>query len=73
MTRKSTGGMPSVSSASISSPVFMLPICAAKAAPVRPATTTPVMTAPISRNVLKPTMSATQMSPPNCRKMIAPV
>ena len=41
--------MPSVSSASISSPVFMLPIWAANAAPVRPARTTAAIIGPISR------------------------
>jgi len=72
-TRKSTGETPSVVSASISSLAFMFPISAANAAPVRPASTIAVIIAPISRVMLRPMRSATQISPPNWRRMIAPV
>ena len=51
--------MPRVRSASISSVTFMVPSCAAKAAPVRPAITTAVITAPISRTMARVTRSAT--------------
>ena len=48
-TRNSIGEMPRVVSASISSFTFMVPSCAAKAAPVRPAMMIAVIMAPISR------------------------
>ena len=54
-TRCSIGEMPSVTNASISSVIFMLPSSAAKPAPVRPAMMMPVMRAPISRSMPKPT------------------
>ena len=58
-TRKSIGGMPSVVSASISCVTRIVPICAAKPEPVRPAMMMPVMMQPISRTVAIPTRSAT--------------
>ena len=58
-TRNSIGEMPSVVSASISCVTFMVPSCAAKAAPVRPAMMIPVMMQPISRTMAIATRSAT--------------
>ena len=53
------GEMPSVVRASISSLTCMVPSCAAKAAPVRPAMITAAIMAPISRVMPMPTRSAT--------------
>ena len=58
-TRKSMGGMPMVTSASISSFTRMVPSWAAKAAPVRPAMMMPVIRQPISRVAPMATRSAT--------------
>ena len=58
-TRKSWGEKPDVVRASISSFTRMVPICAAKAAPVRPAMMMAVIIAPISRAMASPTRSAT--------------
>jgi hypothetical protein len=51
--------MPTVSKASISSSTFMLPICAAKRAPMPPAMITAAIIGPISRTTDRPTRSAT--------------
>ncbi len=48
-----------VVSASISCVTFIVPSCAANAAPVRPAMMMPVISAPISRTTAMPTRSAT--------------
>ena len=53
------GEMPNVVSASISSLTCIVPSCAANAAPVRPAMTTAVIIAPISRVMATLTRSAT--------------
>ncbi len=58
-TRKSKGLKPKVFRASISSLAFMLPMCAAKAAPVRPLMMMAVIITPISRTMAIPTRSAT--------------
>ncbi|MDT4873061.1 hypothetical protein FQZ97_1082860 [compost metagenome] len=57
-TRKSKGFTPRVVSASISSFARMLPICAAKAAPTRPASTMPTSKAATSRTTPTVTRSA---------------
>lgn len=59
VTKKSNGEIPVVFSASISSPIFILPSVAAKAAPVRPHMMIPVIITPISRTMPMPTRSAT--------------
>ena len=64
--------MPSVDNASISSFAFMLPISAAKAAPVLPARTMAAIRAPISRVIATPIRSATHISPPNRLRTIDP-
>jgi len=55
----SMGEMPNVLNASISSFTFIVPSCAAKAAPVRPHRMMPVIRQPTSRTVPMATMSAT--------------
>ncbi len=57
--RNSTGEIAIVVSASVSWVTFIEPICAAKAAPLRPAMMMPVMSAPMSRTIATPTRSAT--------------
>ena len=57
-TRNSKGEMPNVWNASISWFTFMVPSCAAKAAPVRPQMMMPVMMQAISRTVATATRSA---------------
>ena len=58
-TRNSIGEIPIVVSASISWVTFMVPSCAANAAPVRPAMMIAVIIAPMSRTMPMPTRSAT--------------
>ena len=53
-TKNSRGEKPAVVKASISWVTFMVPSCAAKAAPVRPAMMMPVIIAPISRIMAMP-------------------
>ncbi len=57
-TRNSKGEMPKVWNASISWFTFMVPSCAANAAPVRPQMMMPVMMQAISRTVATATRSA---------------
>ena len=54
MTNASTGDTPIVRMASISSVIFIVPICAANADPERPATMIAVISAPSSRTVIRP-------------------
>ena len=61
-----------VESASISWLVFIVPSCAAKAAPVRPAMTMAVMMQPISRVIATATRFATKIEAPNCWSWTAP-
>jgi hypothetical protein len=65
-TRNSIGEIPMVESASISWLVVIVPNCAAKAAPVRPAMTMAVMMQPISRVMATATRFATKIEAPNC-------
>ena len=54
MTSASIGDTPMVRIASISSVIFIVPICAAKAEPERPATMIAVISTPSSRTVIRP-------------------
>ena len=54
MTSASIGDTPMVRMASISSVIFIVPICAAKAEPERPATMIAVISVPSSRTVMRP-------------------
>ena len=54
MTSASIGDTPIVRMASISSVIFIVPICAAKAEPERPATMIAVISMPSSRTVIRP-------------------
>ena len=71
-TRKSMGEIPLVCRASISSLTCMVPILAAKEAPVRPAMMIPVMMAPMARTIPIPTRSATKIWAPNNFNCMAP-
>jgi len=71
-TRNSMGEIPMVIKASTSSFTCMVPIWAAKAAPVRPAMMIPVMRAAISRAMAIPTRFATKICAPNIRSCTAP-
>ena len=53
-TSASTGETPMVRMASISSVIFIVPSCAAKAEPERPATMIAVISVPSSRTVIRP-------------------
>ena len=53
-TSASIGETPIVRIASISSVIFIVPICAAKAEPERPATMIAVISVPSSRTVIRP-------------------
>ena len=53
-TSASIGDTPIVRIASISSVIFIVPICAAKAEPERPATMIAVISTPSSRTVIRP-------------------
>jgi hypothetical protein len=46
---------------------FWVPIWAANAAPVRPANTIAVISAPSSRSIASPTPFTTKITAPNCR------
>ena len=54
ITSASIGDTPMVRMASISSVIFIVPICAAKAEPERPATMIAVISVPSSRTVIRP-------------------
>ena len=54
MTSASIGETPIVRMASISSVIFIVPSCAAKAEPERPATMIAVISVPSSRTVIRP-------------------
>ena len=54
MTSASIGDTPMVRMASISSVIFIVPSCAAKAEPDRPATMIAVIKVPSSRTVIRP-------------------
>ena len=54
MTNASIGDTPIVRIASISSVIFIVPSCAAKAEPERPATMIAVISVPSSRTVSRP-------------------
>ena len=58
--------------ASISSVSFIVPICAAKALPERPATMIAVISTPSSRKVMRPTRFTVSVSAPNCASCTAP-
>ena len=58
--------------ASISSVSFIVPSCAAKAEPERPATMIAVIRMPSSRNVIRPTRLIVNTSAPNWRSCTAP-
>ena len=58
-TSTSSGSIPRVRMASTSSFTCMVPICAVKALPERPATTMAVMSTPISRSTEMPTRLTT--------------
>ena len=64
--------MPVVRRASISSFTCMVPICAANAAPARPAMMMPVMRAPISTAIPMPTRFATKIWAPKAESWMAP-
>ena len=66
-TRKRSGSSAIVVRASISSFTFIVPISAAKAAPVRPASTIDVINGASSRNIDRPIRLATNSSAPNWR------
>ena len=72
ITSASTGPTPMVRIASISSVIFMVPICAAKAEPERPATMIAVMSMPSSRRVRRPTRLTVNTSAPKSRNWLAP-
>ena len=63
-TSNSSGAMPSVRMASISSVTAMVPICAAYDEPERPATMMAVMRGANSRSIDTPTRSTTKMFAP---------
>ena len=71
-TRASIGEMPIVRIASTSSVSFIVPICAAKALPERPATMIAVISTPSSRRVIRPTRLTVSVSAPNCASCTAP-
>ena len=71
-TKASAGTTPIVRIASISSVIFIVPICAAKAEPDRPATMIAVIKIPSSRNVSLPIRLMVNTSAPNCRNWTAP-
>ena len=66
-TRKRTGSSPIVVSASTSWFTCIVPISAANAAPVRPASRIAVISGPSSRTIAMPTRSATKISAPKRR------
>ena len=66
ITSASIGEMPMVRIASISSVSFIVPSCAAKALPERPATMIAVINTPSSRRVMRPTRFTVSASAPNC-------
>ncbi len=72
ITSASIGEMPIVRMASISSFTFIVPICAAKADPERPATMIAVINTPSSRKVIRPTRLIVSDSAPNCSSCTAP-
>ena len=67
VTRKWIGLIAMVSSASISSVTFIVPISAAKAEPERPMTTIAVISGPSSRVIEIATALATKFKAPNLR------
>ena len=71
VTRKCTGLIAMVSSASISSVTFMVPISAANAEPERPITTMAVIKGPSSRVIETATAVATRFIAPNFRSSYA--
>src|SRR5215467_1877547 len=71
VTRKSTGCMAIVSSASISSETFIVPISAANAEPERPITTIAVMSGPSSLVIEMATAFATKVMAPSFRSSYA--
>src|ERR1044072_7839397 len=71
-TSASIGETPIVRIASISSVSFIVPICAAKADPERPATMIAVISTPSSRKVMRPTRLIVKISAPNWRSWTAP-
>ena len=71
-TSASIGETPIVRIASISSVSFIVPICAAKAEPDRPATMIAVISTPSSRSVRRPTRLIVNTSAPNWRSCTAP-
>ena len=72
MTSASIGETPMVRIASISSVIFIVPICAAKAEPERPATMIAVISVPSSRTVIRPIRLMVYISAPNCSSWTAP-
>ena len=64
VTRKRTGSRPIVVSASTSWLTVIVPISAANAAPERPASRIAVISGPSSRNIERPSRSATKISAP---------
>ena len=71
-TRKRTGSSAMVSSASISSFTFMVPISAANAEPERPITMIAVINGPSSRVIEMATALATNCMAPSLRSSYAP-
>ena len=71
-TSTSTAFMPSVSSASISSLTFIVPIWAVKAEPERPATMIAAMRTPSSRRIETASRLTVNTSAPNLRSWSAP-
>ena len=71
-TSASIGETPIVRIASTSSVSFIVPICAAKAEPERPATMIAVISTPSSRKVIRPTRLTVRNSAPNCWSCTAP-
>ena len=72
ITSASIGETPIVRIASISSVSFIVPSCAAKAEPDRPATMIAVINTPNSRNVRRPTRLMVNISMPNWRSCTDP-
>ena len=72
ITSASIGEMPMVRIASISSVSFIVPSCAAKALPERPATMIAVISTPSSRKVMRPTRLIVSASAPNCLSCTEP-
>ena len=58
--------------ASTSSVSFIVPICAAKAEPERPATMIAVISTPSSRKAIRPVRLTVSISAPNCSSWTAP-